>query len=57
MKRRDLIKRLEAVGFKLARSGGSHDVYQKEGGETEIIPRHKEIKEPLANAILKRWGA
>lgn len=29
MKRRDLIKKLENAGFKLARNGGNHDVYTR----------------------------
>ena len=55
MKRRDLIKRLERAGFTLDRHGGSHDVY-KRGCDEEQIPRHKEINEMLAKAILKKWG-
>ena len=33
----------------------SHDVY-KRGCDEEQIPRHKEINEMLAKAILKKWG-
>ena len=55
MKRRDLIKRLEAAGFVFYRHGGSHDVYAR-NGEIEQIPRHKEINEKLAKAILKKWN-
>ncbi len=42
MKQRDLIKRLEAGGFKFERHGGEHDVYVR-GIEKETVPRHKEI--------------
>lgn len=55
MKRRDLIKKLEKIGFLLERNGSGHDIY-KRGNDIEIIPRHKEINEKLARAILKKWG-
>lgn len=55
MKRKDLIKRLEKAGFKFARHGGKHDVY-KRGSDEEQIPRHTEINEILAKAILKKWN-
>ena len=55
MKRKDLIKMLEQNGWSFKRNGGSHDVYSK-GTETEIIPRHKEINENLAKAIIRRRG-
>ncbi len=53
MKRRDLIKLLEKKGWKFDRNGGNHDVYVKDN-ETEMIPRHSEINENLARAIIKR---
>ncbi|MBQ6552420.1 MAG: type II toxin-antitoxin system HicA family toxin [Clostridia bacterium] len=52
-KRRDLIKLLEKKSWRFLRSGGSHDVYT-DGKEFEIIPRHKEINEQLAKAIIRR---
>lgn len=55
MKQRDLIKKLEAGGFEFERHGGDHDVYVR-GTERETIPRHKEIDERLAKAILRRRG-
>lgn len=55
MKRRLLIKALEANGWKLVRNGANHDVYRK-GNKTEPIERHREIPERLAKAILKRNG-
>ena len=55
MKRTDLIKKLESVGFEFERHGGSHDIYVR-GNDREIVPRHKEINERLAKAILKKWG-
>lgn len=55
MKQRDLIKKLENAGFKLARHGHDHDIY-KRGDDEEQIPRHKEINEILARKILRKWG-
>ncbi|MEE1314854.1 MAG: type II toxin-antitoxin system HicA family toxin [Faecalimonas sp.] len=55
MKQRKLIKMLQNAGFKFERHGANHDVY-KRGNEEEQIPRHKEINENLAKAILKKWG-
>ncbi len=53
MKRRDLIRLLEKNGWKLIRDGGRHSIYGKDG-EIEAIPRHKEIKENLAQTIIKK---
>ena len=55
MKQRDLIKKLEAAGFEFVRHGGRHDVYRR-GKDEEEIPRHKEVNERLARAILRKWG-
>jgi len=55
MKRRDLIKLLERNGWYLKRNGSGHDIYAK-GKDRETIERHKEIPEPLAKAIIRRWG-
>ena len=55
MKRRDLVDRLEQAGFSLHRNGGNHDIY-KRGSDTEQVPRHREINDRLANAIIKKWG-
>ena len=55
MKQRDLIKKLMKIGFRFERHGGNHDIYRR-GSEIEKIPRHKEINEQLANAILRKWG-
>ena len=54
MKRRELIKKLEKAGFRLKRHG-DHDTYER-GSDQERIPRHREINERLAQAILKKWG-
>lgn len=55
MKRRELIKKLERNGWWLMRNGANHDVYTN-GEKSEPIPRHSEIKESLAKAIIKRQG-
>ena len=55
MKRKYLIKKLESVGFEFDRHGSNHDIYLR-GNEKETIPRHTEVNEKLAKAILKRWG-
>lgn len=55
MKRADLIRKLENGGFVFERHGGGHDIYVR-GNVKETIPRHREINERLAKAILKRNG-
>lgn len=52
MKRNDLIKQLEALGA-IFKEGGKHTkVYLN--GKQSTIPRHKEIKENTAKAIMKQ---
>lgn len=53
MKRKDLIKLLENCGWKLLRNGANHDIYTN-GKKCEAIPRHNEVAENLAKAIIKR---
>lgn len=55
MKQRDLINKLQAVGFEFERHGGNHDIYRR-GNDIEKVPRHKEINENLAKMILKKWN-
>jgi mRNA interferase HicA len=55
MKKRDLENRLKKAGWFFLRSGADHDVWTN-GAEIEVIPRHKEINERLAKAIIKKWG-
>ena len=55
MKRKDLIDLLEKAGWTLKRTTGGHDIYAK-GTQLEPIPRHREINEQLAKAIMKRRG-
>ena len=54
MKQRELIKRLEAAGFVFERHGRNHDIYVR-GDDEEQVPRHKDINEVLAKAILRKW--
>ena len=54
MKRRDLLKRFSNSGWWVAREGSSHTILTN-GKDVEPIPRHKEIKESLANALIKKW--
>ena len=55
MKRKELISKLEAAGFRFERHGSRHDIYIR-GSDIEEIPRHKEINELTAKAILKEAG-
>ena len=55
MKRRDLERRLRDLGWTLQRHGGKHDVWTNADHLfTEYVPRHAEINERLARAILRR---
>lgn len=54
MKQRDLVKKLQKAGFVFYRHGGNHDIYIR-NGKTEKVPRHKEVNEQLAQAILRKW--
>ena len=54
MKQRDLVKKLKTAGFHHVRHGGDHDVYHR-GNDEEVLPRHKEVNERLAKAILRKW--
>lgn len=56
MKRRDLIKQLEAAGYKVARDDGDHTIYTKKGSRPVQVPRHRELNEYTARAILKQAG-
>ena len=55
MKTRDFIKLLERNGFRFKRHGSNHDVYVK-GNVRESVPRHPEMDEDLAKAIIRRRG-
>jgi predicted RNA binding protein YcfA (HicA-like mRNA interferase family) len=53
MKRRDLEQELRSLGWALRRHGARHDVWER--GESAIaVPRHDEINEYTAKAILRQ---
>ena len=55
MKRKELIKNLEAAGYRLNRTG-DHAIYEKPGSRPVQVPNHREINEYTAKAILKTAG-
>jgi len=58
MKRKELEKRLRIAGCFLKREGSSHSLWiNPKTGVIEAVPRHVEIKEPLAKKIRKRLDA
>ncbi|MBA3786184.1 MAG: type II toxin-antitoxin system HicA family toxin [Acidobacteria bacterium] len=55
MKRRDLIRHLEANGCRLLREGGSHSIWKNpKSGKRTAVPRHNEITEYTAIKICKQ---
>lgn len=58
MKRIDLERKLRIAGCYLKREGSSHSLWiNPKTGIIESVPRHSEIKEPLAKKILKRMDS
>lgn len=58
MKRRELERRLRIAGCYLKREDASHSLWiNPKNGKIEALPRHTEIKEPLAKKILKNMNA
>ena len=58
MKRKDLERALRMAGCYLKREGASHSLWiNPKNGAIEAIPRHTEIKEPLAKKILRSLQA
>lgn len=53
MKRRDLEKKLSELGWYFLRHGGNHDTWSN-GQIQNFIPRHTDISENLAKAIIKK---
>lgn len=53
MKRRDLESELKKHGWFFVRHGGNHDVWGN-GEIQNFIPRHNEINENLARAIIRK---
>lgn len=56
MKRRDLIKQLEASGYRKERDDGDHTIYARPGFRPIPVPRHRELNENTAKAILRAAG-
>jgi len=54
MKRRELIRHLEAHGCPLKREGGSHSIHwNPTNGRREPVPRHAEIPDLLVRKICR----
>jgi hypothetical protein len=54
MKRVDLIRAIEGLGCELVRHGAKHDWYRNPAtGVSQAVPRHREIKERLAQRIIR----
>lgn len=57
MKRVDLIRSIESFGCELVRHGARHDWYRNPvTAVCQPVPRHREIKEPLARRIIRMLG-
>jgi mRNA interferase HicA len=53
MKRQELERHLRALGWTFQRHGRRHDLWGR-GKRQEAVPRHDDINERLARAILAR---
>lgn len=54
MKRKDLIRHLEAQGCEFLREGGKHTVYVNRVAQaSSSVPRHREIDDFLARKICR----
>jgi predicted RNA binding protein YcfA (HicA-like mRNA interferase family) len=54
VKRRDLIRHLEAQGCELLREGAKHSVYvNRRTRKASTVPRHREIDDFLARKICR----
>lgn len=54
MKRRELVRHLEAHGCRLKREGAQHSLYHNPATrQTQAVPRHSEVPEILASKILR----
>ena len=57
VKRNDLERRLRMAGCYLKRQGAEHALWiNPQTGVVEAVPRHTEIKDPLARKILRNLG-
>ena len=54
MKRRELLRHLEAHGCELLREGAKHSVYvNRRAGKNSTVPRHRELDDFLAHKICR----
>lgn len=54
MKRRDLVRHLEAHGCELLREGSSHSVFvNRAKGKSSTVPRHNEVNDFTARKICR----
>jgi hypothetical protein len=53
VQRRELERRLRELGWQLNRHGARHDVWAR-GDEELVVPRHAEINEYTAKAVLSQ---
>ena len=54
MKRRELIRHLEAHGCELLREGGNHSVYvNRAARKASTVPRHRNLDDFLARKICR----
>ena len=57
MKKVELLQKLNSQGAVFVRHGGKHDIYiQPKTGKEAAVPRHVEINEYNAKAILDLFG-
>ena len=57
MKRRDLIRHLEAHGCEKVREGGRHTIYRNPAtGRSTSVPRHTDVHEVTARTICRALG-
>jgi predicted RNA binding protein YcfA (HicA-like mRNA interferase family) len=54
VKRRELVRYLEALGCQFLREGGNHSVYvNRRSRKASSVPRHSEINDGLVRKICK----
>jgi predicted RNA binding protein YcfA (HicA-like mRNA interferase family) len=54
LKRRDLVRHLEAHGCELLREGANHSVYvNRSASKTSTVPRHRELNDFLVRKICR----
>jgi mRNA interferase HicA len=54
VKRRELIRHLDAAGCRLLRQGGRHEVWVSPSGRRSTVPRHRELPRATARAICRQ---